>query len=162
MNQSGASSINTKAVRTIIRAGLVAGVLDALAAMAMVLIRGGKDPLIVWKFVASGVFGKEALAGGTPMIVWGLAFHFFIALSFAALFYMIYPQLRRFIDNPVAMGLLYGILVWVIMNLIVVPLSRVTVQPFELSRVAIGMSILMVCIGLPIALIVSKNQPRQR
>lgn len=161
MNQSGASPANTKAVRTIIRAGLIAGVLDALAAMTMVLIRGGKDPLLVWKFVASGVFGKEALARGTVMIIWGLAFHFFIALSFAALFYLIYPQLRRFIGSPVAMGLLYGILVWVIMNLLVLPVSRVTTQPFEFSRVVIGASILMVCIGLPIALIVSKSQPRQ-
>ncbi|GAB3959326.1 hypothetical protein GCM10028805_55230 [Spirosoma harenae] len=157
MNQSGLPS-TVKPIRTILLAGLATGMLDALAAMLMTIIRGGKDPLIVWKYVASGAFGKEALAGGTDMVIWGLAFHFLIALTFAALFFLIYPLLRRFIDNTVIMGLLYGIPVWVIMNLAVIPLSKIGATPsFDLSKVAIGMGILMVCIGLPNALIVGKQ-----
>ncbi|GAB4029575.1 hypothetical protein [Spirosoma gilvum] len=162
MIQSGSSSTVNKPISIILRAGVVAGILDALAAMIMVLVRGGKDPLVVWKYVASGALGQEALTGGSAMIVLGLAFHFFIALSFAALFYVIYPQLRRFIDSQAAMGLLYGIPIWVIMNLIVIPASKIKTAPFELSKVAIGMGILMVCVGLPIALIVSKNYADRR
>lgn len=157
MHNSSPSYTGTKPIRIILRAGIVAGILDALAAMMMVLVRGGNDPLVVWKYVASGAFGPDALTDGPSMIFWGLAFHFFIAFSFASLFYAIYPLLRRFIDSPTAMGLLYGIPVWVIMNLIVIPASRIKMAPFELSKVAMGMGILMVCVGLPIALIVSKN-----
>ncbi|MBN8821983.1 MULTISPECIES: hypothetical protein [unclassified Spirosoma] len=157
MDSSSPSYTTNKPIRTILRAGVVAGVLDALAAMIMTLVRGGNDPLIVWKYVASGAFGPNALTDGPSMIFWGLAFHFLIAFSFASLFYAIYPSLRRFIDSTTAMGLLYGIPVWVIMNLIVIPASRIKMAPFELSRVTIGMGILMICVGLPIALIVSKN-----
>ena len=154
MSQSDSS---TSSIRTIVRAGLVAGALDALGAMTTFMLRGGKNPAIVWKYVASGVFGKEALAGGTTTVVWGLVFHFCIALTFAAFFFLIYPTLRRFISSSIVLGLLYGVLVWVVMNLIVLPISNVAPQPFELTKVLIGMSVLIVCIGLPIAIIVSKH-----
>ncbi|UFH53773.1 DUF1440 domain-containing protein [Spirosoma sp. KNUC1025] len=146
------SSSATKSIPIIIRAGLVAGTLDALAAMVMFMIRGGKNPAAVWRYVASGVFGKEALTGGTDVVVWGLIFHFLIALIWAVIFFVIYPTLCRFINNPIITGLLYGVLVWVVMNLIVLPLSHVPpVPPFDLSKALIGMVIIMVCVGLPIA-----------
>lgn len=152
------SSFSTKFIPTIVRAGLVAGTLDALGAMTTFMLRGGKNPALVWKYVASGVFGKEALAGGTDVVIWGLIFHFLIALIWAVIFFMIYPTLRRFISNPIVTGLLYGVLVWVIMNLVVLPLSHIPpAPPFDLSKALIGMSVLMICIGLPISLIVSKH-----
>lgn len=162
MNQSGSSSAVNKSVRTIIYAGLVAGILDALAAMTMLIIRGGKDPAAVWRYVASGVFGKEALVGGTDMVVWGLAFHFFIALSFAAFFFLIYPQLHRYISSPAVVGLLYGILIWVIMNRVVLPLSQTPPQPFDPAKAVIGMLIIMIMVGLPISLIVSRHYSGRR
>ena len=155
MSQSGSS---THSLRTILRAGLIAGTLDALAATIMFMIRGGKDPAGVWRYVASGVFGKEALASVSGMAVWGLVFHFCIALIFAATFFVVYPTLRRLINNPAVTGLLYGILVWVVMNLIVLPLSQIPpAPPFDLSKALIGMAIIMVCVGLPISLIVHKH-----
>ena len=156
MNQPSSLPARQSALSTIVRAGLVAGALDALGAMCTFMLRTGKNPVDIWKFVASGIFGKEALTGGTGMVVWGLVFHFCIALIWASIFFLLYPTVRRFISNPVVAGLLYGILVWLIMNLIVLPLSHVTVQPFELSRVPIGVGVLMVCIGLPISLIVHR------
>lgn len=157
MSQSQTSSAISKSVRTIIWAGLVAGTLDAIGATVVFMLRGGKDPSGIWKYVASGVFGKEAFTNGSGMALWGLFFHFSIAVTFAVFFFLMYPIIRRFFRNPVLVGLLYGILVWFVMNLIVLPLSNVTTQPFELSRVLIGMGILMVCIGLPISLIVSRQ-----
>ncbi|GAB4018003.1 hypothetical protein GCM10028773_16280 [Spirosoma koreense] len=130
--------------------------LDALGAMSTFMLRGGKDPLMVWRYVASGAFGNEALKGGSAPVVWGLGFHFVIALTFAAFFYLIYPSLRRLISNPILTGLLYGVFVWVVMNLLVLPLSQVAPPVFEISRVLIGLSVLMLCVGLPIALIVNR------
>ncbi|MVM31345.1 DUF1440 domain-containing protein [Spirosoma sp. HMF4905] len=161
--QTDSPSIN-QSVRTIIKAGLVAGLLDAIAAMTMTIIRGGKDPSAVWRYVASGVFGQEALTGGVPMVLWGLAFHFFIALAFAAFYYLIYPKLHRFIGSPVTIGLLYGILIWLVMNRIVLPLSNIPPppQPFDPVRAAISMAIIMVMVGLPISLIVNRHYSSRR
>ena len=159
MRQPNALPARRNAVLTIVQAGLVAGILDAMGAMITFIIRTGKSPAVVWKYVASGVFGQEALASGSGMVGWGLFFHFCIALIWACVFFLIYPTIRRFISNPVIVGLLYGIVVWLLMNLIVLPLSNVTAQPFDLSRAVIGMGVLMVCIGLPISLIVHKYYP---
>ena len=45
------------------------------------------------------------------------------------------------------------ILVWCVMNLLVVPSSQAPNGPFELTSVLKNMTILIVCIGLPITLI---------
>jgi uncharacterized membrane protein YagU involved in acid resistance len=158
MSRSELLPTNKSALSTIIWAGLVAGTLDALAAMTMFIIRTGKNPAAVWRYVASGVFGKDALTGGTDVVIWGLIFHFLIALIWAVIFFVIYPTLRRLIRNSVVTGLLYGVLVWLVMNLVVLPLSHIPpAPPFDLSKALIGMAIIMVCVGLPISLIVSKH-----
>lgn len=149
-----------RAVRAVVGAGLVAGVLDALAAMTMFMIRGGKDPSDVWKYVASGIFGNVALIGGWEIVVWGLTFHFFIALSFALFFFLIYPRLHRFTNQPVVIGLLYGLFVWIIMNRVVLPLSNVRSVPFDPVRALTGAAIIMVMVGLPISLIINRYYGR--
>ena len=45
------------------------------------------------------------------------------------------------------------LLVWLIMNRIVLPLTKIHMAPFQWGAALIGIAILMVCIGLPIAYI---------
>lgn len=148
------------AVATIINAGLIAGTLDITAAIIVAFIRG-YSPILIFRYIANAVFGKEAAATGQGMVVTGLLFHFLIALIWVAFFYAIYPSVRRFIKSPVVAGLLYGIFVWVMMNLVIVPLSRIKQAPFTPSGIIREMAILMVCIGLPIAIITYKSFARQ-
>jgi hypothetical protein len=145
----------TSAAATIVKAGLLAGTLDISAAITVAFIRG-YSPILIFRYIASAIFGKEASSTGGGMVVAGLLFHYLIAFIWAVVFYTAYPFIRRFIKNPVLAGLLYGIVVWVIMNLVVVPLSRVRQSPFTMSGVIREMTILMVCIGLPIAIIISR------
>src|SRR5688500_17155151 len=65
--------------RTILFSGLLVGSLDITAALVQFYIKTGKDPLIVLKYIASAVFGKDAYAGGNKMAIYGLLFHFIIA-----------------------------------------------------------------------------------
>ena len=62
-------------------AGVIAGALDIAAAFIHAYLARGTQPEQVLRYIASGVFGKEA-ANGNMMIVWGLLFHFLIAISF--------------------------------------------------------------------------------
>ncbi|HEU4903274.1 MAG TPA: hypothetical protein VFT06_10790, partial [Flavisolibacter sp.] len=56
----------------IIRAGLMVGTFDILAAFLYYYIRTGNSSVFnVLKFVASGFFGKAALQGGGLVIVAG-------------------------------------------------------------------------------------------
>jgi len=146
---------------TILFAGLTAGVLDISAAFLSAYIINNATPDRVLRFVASGVFGKEALSGGTAIALWGLLFHFMIATIFAAFFYLIYPMLKVNSKNVIFIGLVYGIFVWMVMNLIVVKLSNVPPQPFKLVGALRGAIILMLCIGLPIALITHRFRKKE-
>ena len=93
------------------------------------------------------------------MNVWGLLFHYLIATSFAAIFVWLYLKIGFISKNVILSGLIYGLIVWVVMNQVVVPLSSVNQQPFEWSGAIKAMLILMFCIGLPIALITKKFYP---
>ena len=137
------------------KAWLIAGTLDILAACISYMIKTGKNPVRVLEYVASGAFGKPALGGGPMYAVAGLLFHFLNAFIFTVIFYYAWPVFRL-VKNRIVMGVIYGILVWLAMNLVVVPLSNTPKGPFSWSGAIQGALILIVCIGIPIAWIVGK------
>lgn len=137
-------------LKTILIAGLVAGTLDISAA---IIILAKMKAAGTFRFIASGVFGDAAFSGGWDMVVWGLILHYFIAMSFAAAYALLYPRIVFLQKFRFVAGILYGILVWCVMNLLVVPSSQAPHGPLEFASVLKNMTILIVCIGLPIALI---------
>ena len=63
--------------------------------------------------------------------------------------------------QPVAAGLLYGVAVYLVMNLVVLPLSNVAQRPFVPSLAVMIMVIIhMLCVGLPIALVTRRYDRR--
>jgi len=136
--------------------GLVAGTLDLTAACVYSWLRAGVRPVRVFHSIASGILGSDAFTGGAKTAVLGVALHFLIATTAAAVFYFVSRKWFFLIERPFVAGLLYGIPVYVFMNFIVLPLSQVTMRPQLLSSRLINLVILMVCIGLPIALIVRR------
>jgi len=149
------------AIRTILFAGLIAGFLDGAAAVINYLIStNGKNPVRIFNFIASGVFGKKAFTGGWAMAGWGLLLHFIIACLFAAFFYFLYPRIKFLSKNIIITGIVYGIFVWLVMNLAVVPLSSTPPLPFTISKAITAVLILIFCVGIPIALVVHKSYPK--
>lgn len=147
----------TRKVKFILVTGLLAGVLDGLAAMASYMIKGGKNPQVIFKFIASGILGKSAMSGGTEIVLLGVILHLCIALGWTILFFTFYERLKIFVLNWVVTGLLYGVIVWICMNGIVLPLSNVNPLTHSFASVFIGVSVLMVCIGLPVSYGAKKN-----
>lgn len=137
--------------RAALKVGLLAGLLDISAAFIQFYLRTGRNPLTVLKFIASGLFGPQALTGGSGMMIVGLLLHFLIALSFALFFFWLATRLPALRKWWVLSGILYGLFVWAVMNLLVVPLSRTPQRPFSWPGALMAMAILVVCIGLPIA-----------
>jgi len=107
--------------------------------------------------IASGLLGRSALGGGTPTWILGLALHFFIAISAAAVYYAASRKLKFLAESPVVCGLFYGIAVFLVMNLIVLPFSAIHFRgPFQYLGLVRGILIHMFLIGLPIALSVRR------
>ena len=144
------------ATATITKAGLLAGSLDILCAFAQFYVRTGKNPSAVLKFIASGVFGKAALAGGTEMALLGLLFHFIIAFTWTIIFFFFYPQISHVAKSKIIAGLLYGLFIYTIMTRLVLPLSNTPKIPFNAVQAVIGIVILMLAVGLPISFVVSR------
>ncbi|MDZ7267578.1 MAG: hypothetical protein ONB48_19325 [candidate division KSB1 bacterium] len=145
-----------KAHQAIFWGGLIAGTLDILTAFINSGLRGA-GPTRVLQAIASGLLGAEAFEGGFTTAALGLALHFFIATTATAVYYAASRKLKLLVDQPIVCGLAYGIPVYVVMNLIVLPLSAVPFKPpHTLGTVVTAALILMFCVGLPIALVVRR------
>ncbi len=149
-----------RVLEAILWGGLVAGVLDAAYATTLWVLRGS-TPARVWQGVASGLLGRDAaVQGGLPTALLGLALHFLIALTAAA----VYVTVSRFLPvlraHAVPSGLAFGLMVWAFMQYVVVPLSRIQSRPFAgafftWDRLG-AWAIHMLGVGLPIALAARK------
>lgn len=144
--------------RTVLLSGIVAGTFDIIAALTVYAFILQKTTAVkILQSIASGVFKKEAYNGGGLMAFCGLTFHYLIALTFAWFYFIIYPYLPFLKKSAVISGFLYGIFVWIIMNLIVLPLVFPVLPEKHLDfPLLLSMLILMFCIGLPIAFITRK------
>jgi hypothetical protein len=141
-------------IKTIFLAGLVAGLLDGTAA---VVFLGKMNYSGVFKFVASGLFGKSAFSGGNEMVIYGIIIHLLIAMTFAFFYYFIFSKISFFSKNKIIGGLLFGVLVWAIMNLLILPFTNIPQSPIILIGAIKNILILMICVGLPISLITQKQ-----
>ena len=150
-------ALQNKLAKHILLTGLLAGALDATAACIQYLIRTGNNPARVFRYIASGVFGKGALTGSLyGMAAWGLLFHMLIAMTFTIFFFLCYPQIKMLIKNKFIAGILYGVFVWSVMNLIVVPVIYGAGIHLQLKNALIAMGILIIAIGLPVSLMADR------
>jgi len=146
-----------RAMKTILMAGTLAGTLDALSAFIYAYLARGTSPIRVLQYIASGVFGMDAFAGGLSMACWGIAFHFTIAFSWAVLFFFVYPKIPILSRNKIVAGTVYGGIIWLVMNLLVLPLSNVPQPAFQFANAIIGAGILMLAVGMPISFVINKH-----
>jgi hypothetical protein len=135
----------------ILLTGLLAGTLDGLSACAWFMIKGGKDPGIIFRYIASAAIGPSARTGGVGTTLLGIFFHYFNAFAFTIFYFFLYSKLPLLAKNKIVSAVLYGIFVWVVMNLAVVPLSHIGKFPSKPGPAVIELLILIVMIGLPVA-----------
>lgn len=150
--------------KTIFLSGLVAGTFDIVAAVTVyALILKKTTAIKILQSIASGIFKQEAYTGGSQMAWYGLGLHYFIAFTFASFYFVIYPHVPFLKKNAIVSGFLYGILVWIVMNLIVLPIAFPKLPEKHLDfPLILSALILMFCIGLPIALITKKHYSMQQ
>lgn len=142
--------------KQILKATLIAGVLDIIAACLNAYLLSNAMPGIVLKYIASGAFGKPAFSGGSVMILWGLFFHFIIVFTCTLTFFLIYPRVKLLQRSVLLNSILIALIAWVVTNLAVIPLSNIITPTFTISGVLLSVTILIVCIGVPISWI-AKN-----
>ena len=140
--------------RTIAWATLVAGTLDIVFAMILTLIFGRHIPDML-RFVASGPF-PAATDMGTSGAILGLLVHFTLMAIMAAVFVAIARTKPAIMEKPIQWGVIYGLITYVVMNLVVVPLRFGAWPPKPLS-IATQLFAHILLVGIPIALITARS-----
>jgi hypothetical protein len=143
-----------RALRTIAITGLIVGTLDITSAIIIALSRGSTITRL-FQFIASGLLGPKASQGGTATAALGLGLHFVIAFSLVAIFYAASRRIAFLRRQAVISGIIYGLIVFGVMNLIVLPLSAAKPR-HTLTGDLIQIGIHMFVIGLPTALLVRR------
>lgn len=112
---------------------LLGGALIALADMAFAITvwfswnASGFEK--VFQTIAVGVLGKASYDGGIASAVLGAALHLFMATVFVTIFTLVARRIASLLRKPWAVGPAYGVLLYVVMNFVVMPLSRVHASP---------------------------------
>ena len=131
---------------------LTAGVLDIAYAIVFPYVRGGTRPERVLQSVSSGALGRDAYAGGSATAALGLGFHFPIAFTITAIFFAAAARMPALTRRPLVTGALCGIGVYLVMNFVVISLSRIGPRPRPVAAVMIaGVLVQVFLIGVPIA-----------
>ena len=137
--------------RALLLGTLTVGTLDALDAIIFFYLFSGATPMQIFQGIAAGVVGRASFSGGLRTMLFGIALHYFIAFIVVLTFLVVSRRVATLRRWPLASGLIYGIGVWLFMNLIVLPLS--VGRPRFLSPVVTnGLLIHMFGVGLPSSL----------
>ena len=117
----------------------------------------------MFQYIAGGALGlKNTLTGGMPVILLGIFIHYFIALCFTCFFFFLYRKNRVFGLNKYLAAFLYGIFIWAVMNLVVLPLSALPPGKITLQNALLDSLILAVMIGLPVSISASAYYRKAR
>ena len=143
-------------LRAIVVGGSIAGALDILFAISFAAANG-MPPERLLQLVASGLLGDATYAGGLPTAILGLVAHFAMSFLWAALFVAAASQKPRLVSKPVLAGAVFGVIVFLTMRLVVLPLSAFP-HPVRFELLSAGLDLLshMFLFGLPIALAARK------
>jgi len=146
---------------TILWIGLIAGTLDIADNLIFNQFRG-ISPIRVFQYIASGLIGMKSFQLGLASVALGVLIHYTIALFWTGVFYTASRKFSILVRRPVICGLLYGVVVYLVMNFVILPLSRVPPRPAAVtlpSRINAVLALLLF-IGLTISLLTRRSITR--
>jgi hypothetical protein len=125
------------------------------------MIYGGQ-PARVFQFIASSLLGSDAFDGGSSTVALGILLHFAVAFVWTSFLFLVHTTLHRYLPQFYVRAILYGLLIWLVMNLAVLPLTQVVQRPIEFTSAATGIAILIVAAGIPIVYQFDRFQRKQK
>jgi hypothetical protein len=135
--------------------GLVCGTMDLTAALT-VYGSFGLRPMRLLQGIAAGAIGPRSYQGGVATAALGMLCHFTIAFLAACAFVAVSRGWGFLAEHYIISGILYGPIVYFFMQLVVLPLSAAQKNPFSVKFMVIGLTIHIICVGLPIAIAARK------
>jgi hypothetical protein len=129
----------------------ISGTLDILFAMVLTVAFSRQIPNML-RYVASGPF-PVATDMGMAGAVLGLLVHFALMGIMAAVLMVYLTSRPENLERPILVGFVYGLITYVAMNLIVVPLRFDTPLPPKPLSIATQLFAHIALVGIPMALV---------
>ncbi|MEG9433644.1 hypothetical protein [Terriglobus sp. ADX1] len=143
--------------RVIAVATLLCGTLD-IADAAIFTVAHGHNPLVMLRSIAACLLGPAAMRGGNAMSLLGLGLHFLIAAFWASLFVLLISPTIAARRYPLAVGTVYGLLIYVVMNYLVLPHTALHIPlPQPGPGMVNGVLALVLLFGVPLGLLSRKR-----
>lgn len=146
-----------QAFATIVYGGCAAALGDFLFAVIFYGVILGVKQIRIFQGVASGLIGRAAFTGGLATYSLGLLLHFAIGLCIATVYYLASLRWPVLLSRAVVSGLIYGMIAYLGMNYIVIPLSAAHAGKFHLLYFLVEIIGHAFLVGLPIALIARRS-----
>jgi len=142
--------------RRMLLAGLVAGTLDIGAACLINHV----GPVIICRAIARGILGKPSFNEGLASAAFGLVLQWLMSILIAACCFFAARRLPRPLKGRwIGTGLLFGVVIFLVMNYLIVPLSAVGHRPHFDAPSLIENLIAMLVFGLIVS--VFAREPRR-
>jgi hypothetical protein len=143
----------------ILLAGLAGGAVDFVYPTAMAVLKG-RSPLSPWHGVASGWIGPVARDGGLATAALGAITHFGIAICMAAAYVLAARRVPVVAQRPWATAPVYGLILYGVMNLVVLPLRWPEAFPRWNGVTSILDILAHVGVALAIVAVVARPRPQ--
>lgn len=128
--------------------GIAGGVVLAVFWYLAGIVPAHGDATGMGQYVASAAFGKAAF--GSASYAWiGLGLHALVSIAWGIGYVYMTETQRNIAANPAASGLIFGLVVWVVMQMVLASVQMLTVTG---PNVGIGILGHTVFFGLPVAL----------
>ena len=153
---ASSSFVNPRVFLAIGVGGLIVGVLDLIYA---ILVYSPHRPILVPQTIAGGLLGAKSYQAGVASAALGIVLHFVISFGAATTYYLASRKLTFLTARAIPFGILYGAAVYLVMHLIVLPLSA---APHSKTRLIYAVPEFVehwFCVGLPIAMSVHHYSP---
>jgi hypothetical protein len=145
----------TNTVMAILWGGASCAILDGAASTLVFRLKGVK-PAQLWQNVASGLLGPESFRRGNASVALGVLFHCLIAFVAATIFTEASHYFPFLSTHYLISGAAFGVVVFLAMNLVVIPLSAMAKRPVTPQAVITQLIIHIVFVGLPISIAASR------
>ncbi len=148
-------------ISRLLAAGAFVAVLDGAFAVAIyVYVLHACSTAQLMQSIASALLGPAAFRGGGATVALGLALHSAVAYGWTLVYATVRAasgrlrELTATIRGTLAAGAIFGVFIWLAMDLLVVPLTRARMTPIGSPLFAIMLAWHAAGVGIPISLIV--------
>lgn len=144
--------------KPIVIATAISGTLDICWAILLALLFG-REVGTMLRYVASGPF-PAATAMGTAGALLGLLVHFTLMAIMAVVYVVAATSIRDMVRRPLKWGVLYGLVTYVVLDLLVLPLRFPAAWPPKPLSIATQLFAHVILVGIVFALVTRRYLAR--